>query len=134
MLLRIRSSWREGIVSRGVEGDRRRVDSPRWLIAALLAIAGTAGALRGQLLVEPVAGGKIRSGVPAQDVALSDITGMTVDPNGALVVCEWPANVIRRIRTDGLIETIAGNGTNGFSGDGGPAANAVIDYPVTPAF
>jgi hypothetical protein len=44
-------------------------------------------------MVDTVAGGKIRSGVAALDVPLSDISGLAVDPNGNLVVCEWPANV-----------------------------------------
>ncbi len=36
---------------------------------------------------------------------------------------------IRRVRANGIIETIAGTGTKGFSGDGGPASTAKIGYP-----
>jgi hypothetical protein len=63
-----------------------------------------------------------------------NITGIAADASGGVVVCEWPANVIRRIRPDGIIETIAGTGENGYSGDGGLAVNAAINWPVTPRF
>src|SRR5207244_1326217 len=80
------------------------------------------------------AGGKIRSGIPGQDVALSGLSGIAFDPAGNLVLCDVASNVIRRIRTDGAIETLAGNGITGFSGDGGPALNAALNKPALPKF
>ncbi len=102
----------------------------------LLVTAGlwATGDLAGQLVVDTVAGGTIRSGVAAQDVALSDIQGIAVDAEGGLVVCEWTRNVIQRIRSNGIIETIAGNGSNGYSGDGGPAVDATVNWPMSPHF
>jgi uncharacterized protein (TIGR03437 family) len=85
-------------------------------------------------MVDTFAGGKIRSGVPAQDVALSQLGGIAFDPAGNLVLCDQTSNVIRRIRTDGTIETLAGNGTTGFSGDGGPALNAALNQPALPRY
>ena len=37
---------------------------------------------------------------------------------------------IRRVGTDGIITTVAGNGNYGFSGDGGPAATARVSVPL----
>jgi len=100
-------------------------------LAALLLLACP---LAAQIMVDTFAGGTIRSGVPAQDVALSDIAGLAWDSAGNLIFCQRSANVIRRIRPDGIIETIAGNGTTGFSGDGGPAVAATLAMPSTPRF
>src|SRR5205085_8684398 len=36
---------------------------------------------------------------------------------------------VRRVWPDGTITTVTGNGTPGFSGDGGPAVRAQVDYP-----
>src|SRR5260221_661548 len=102
--------------------------------ALLLALLPGAATLSSQVMVDTFAGGKIRSGVPAQDVALSNIDGMAWDSNGNLVMCETGTNRIRRIRPDGIIETIAGNGTTGYSGDGGPATEAALNSPAHPSF
>jgi hypothetical protein len=67
-----------------------------------------AASLRGQLLVDTFAGGKIPSGIPAQSVLLQSITGIVWDPAGNLVFCDSVNDVIRRVRTDGVIETVAG--------------------------
>jgi hypothetical protein len=87
-----------------------------------------------QILVDTFAGGKVRTGVPANDVALSSIDGLAWDRSGGLVFCETSANLIRRIRSDGTIETVAGTGVTGFSGDGGPALNATLHSPAKPRF
>src|SRR5690349_12897987 len=85
----------------------------------------TTAPLISQVMVDTFAGGKIRSGVPAQDVPIAT-NGIAFDPAGDIVLCDRVLNVIRRIRTDGTIETLAGNGVTGFSGDGGPALNATL--------
>jgi hypothetical protein len=90
--------------------------------------------LTAQLNVETVAVGKPRTRVPARDVSLSVVTGLPWDPSGNLVFCDHPANLIRRIRPDGVLETLAGTGTTGFSGDGGPALNASLNSPGYPRF
>jgi hypothetical protein len=50
--------------------------------------------LGAQITVDTFAGGVIRSGVPAQDVALSNIAGLAWDHAGNLVFCDQSANVI----------------------------------------
>jgi hypothetical protein len=51
------------------------------------------------------------------------------DTLGNLYFLDCPNRRIRRIDTNGIINTIAGNGMNVFSGDGGPAIMAGMSYP-----
>jgi sugar lactone lactonase YvrE len=56
--------------------------------------------------------------------------GIAMDGQGRLYVADSWNHRIRRIDlTADLIETVAGNGTAGFSGDGGPATAASLNYP-----
>ena len=102
--------------------------------SVLLIFALAAAPLYSQVMVDTFAGGKIRSGVPAQEVSLTQLAGIAFDPAGNIVLCDQTSNVIRRIRPDGTIETLAGNGTTGFTGDGGPALNAALNQPALPRF
>jgi sugar lactone lactonase YvrE len=101
-----------------------------WGLSLLLA----APPLAAQITVDTFAGGAILTGVPAQNVALAQVNSMTWDANGGLVFCDRSSNLIRRIRADGLIETVAGSGVTGFSGDGGPALSAALDLPASPRY
>jgi len=103
-------------------------------ISVALLLFLVAAPLSAQIVVDTFAGGRIRSGVPAQDVALSQVFGMAWDASGALVFCDRSANLIRRVRLDGIIESIAGTGETGFSGDGGPALSAALNSPGNPKF
>jgi DNA-binding beta-propeller fold protein YncE len=54
-------------------------------------------------------------------------------PNGDLFLADYRNDRIRRIRPDGaghVIDTVAGNGTYGYSGDGGPATSASLRGPA----
>ena len=52
--------------------------------------------------------------------------GLAVDAGGNVFVADGSNHRVRRVDTNGIITTVAGNGTNGFSGDGGPATNAML--------
>lgn len=56
--------------------------------------------------------------------------GMTMGPDGSLYIADGDSNRVRKVSPDGVITTVAGNGTSGFSGDGGPAVDAQLDYPA----
>jgi cysteine-rich repeat protein len=55
--------------------------------------------------------------------------GITVDPLGRIYVADVFNHVVRRINLDGTTTTIAGIGSSGFSGEGGPATSAVLYGP-----
>ena len=56
-------------------------------------------------------------------------SGVAIDAAGELFIADYLNNRIRKVSATGIITTIAGNGTPGFSGDGGPAAAAEVNIP-----
>jgi sugar lactone lactonase YvrE len=78
-------------------------------------------------------GGYNGDGIPATQALLTAPTGVAVDSSGNLYIADWLNNRIRKVDTSGIISTVAGDGTCGFSGDGGPATAAMICLPVSVA-
>jgi sugar lactone lactonase YvrE len=68
-------------------------------------------------------------GGAATNAELDDPHGVAVDVTGNLFIADSRNNRIRKVGTNGTINTVAGNGTNGYSGDGGAATNAELDFP-----
>jgi len=56
--------------------------------------------------------------------------GLAVDAKGNLYIGDDGTFQVRKVTPDGTISTIAGNGTSGFSGDGGLAIKAQLAYPL----
>ena len=53
-----------------------------------------------------------------------------MDPVGNLFMADQRNHRIRQVTPDGIITTVAGNGTVGFSGDGGPPTSAALSQPT----
>jgi trimeric autotransporter adhesin len=68
-------------------------------------------------------------GGPATAAMLVDCEAIAADSAGNLYVADTHNRRIRKISTSGIIGTVAGNGVDGFSGDGGQATNAAFSNP-----
>jgi hypothetical protein len=69
-------------------------------------------------------------GGPATSALLYLPFDLTLDQAGNIFFTETVTNYVRKINAAGTITTVAGNGTKGYSGDGGPAINAALNVPV----
>ncbi len=68
-------------------------------------------------------------GGPATSAQLGFSQRIAVDVNGNIYIADTNNNRVRKISSSGIITTIAGVGTAGFSGDGGPATAAQLNSP-----
>jgi streptogramin lyase len=61
--------------------------------------------------------------------------GVSLGPDGALYICETTNHVVRRLdETTGQLTTVAGRGTKGYAGDGGPPTKALLNEPYEVRF
>ena len=70
-------------------------------------------------------------GGPATDATLNGPGGIAVDNAGNLYISDEDNQAVRKVDAAGIITTITGDGTAGYSGDGGPATAAEIWAPVS---
>ncbi|MDH5457136.1 MAG: hypothetical protein OEY26_00335 [Nitrospinota bacterium] len=70
----------------------------------------------------------------ATDVSISLVDGVAISPSGDIYISRRAHNVISRIDQKGQLVNVAGSGTSGYSGDGGPATKAAMNIPAGLAF
>ncbi|WP_026310958.1 serine/threonine-protein kinase [Parafrankia elaeagni] len=68
-------------------------------------------------------------GGPATAAQLDSAEKVAIGPDGSIYIADYENNRIRKITPDGIINTIAGTGTEGFTGAGGPATAATLNGP-----
>jgi len=69
-------------------------------------------------------------GGPAVNAEMEKPEGLAVDADDNVYIADAHNEVIRMVDDNGIITTVAGNGTKGYSGDNGPATAAQLDHPV----
>lgn len=90
-----------------------------------------------QGLIKTFAGNEVSStqsppgnGGLAVNASLSSVRNIFIDPQqNAYISCNFTSSV-RKVNAAGIITAFAGNNTDGFSGDGGPAVNAQLNIPT----
>jgi len=107
---------------------------------ALLGLALSTGAVQGATRVAPPAHGTIATvagtgvagwsgdGGPATAAEINHPRALAFLTDGSVVFSEPFHNTVRRIAPDGTITTVAGTGVGGYTGDGGPAAEAELNF------
>ena len=96
------------------DGTRRSAQSINRVITTVAGHAGTG----------------FGGGGAATTASLNFPGDITIDPQGSLFIADTRNHRIRKVNPAGIITTMAGNGTAGFSGDGGLATAASLDSPV----
>jgi uncharacterized protein (TIGR03437 family) len=66
---------------------------------------------------------------PAARASLNYPEDVAFDGSGNMYIADSANNRIRKVDPSGVISTIAGTALNGFSGDGGPSVEAMLDFP-----
>lgn len=79
-------------------------------------------------LVTTFAGGYLGDGQTATLASLVTPEAIAIDKSNNLYIADWAGHRIRKV-SGGKISTIAGTGVNGYSGDNGPAINAMLNFP-----
>jgi len=69
-------------------------------------------------------------GGPAILAQLNCPATVVLGPDGSLYIGDYENHRVRRVDPNGIITTVAGNGSFGFSGDGGPASQASLARPL----
>jgi len=72
-------------------------------------------------------------GGPALNARLRLPHGCAVDATGNIFIADAGNHAIRVVTPEGTISTVAGNGSPGFAGDGGPALQALLETPYSVA-
>jgi NHL repeat-containing protein len=69
-------------------------------------------------------------GGPATQARMEDVAGVAIDGAGNVYIASPPGNRILKVSPDGILTTVAGDGKAGSGGDGGPATQARLNWPL----
>ncbi len=100
-----------------------------FLVGGMVALSAAA-APRNIYRIDTVAGsGQTGDGGLAIAAQIGNIQAVALDGWGNIYLSDTDNHRVRRVDTAGVIRTVAGTGTPGFSGDGGPATDARLNFP-----
>src|SRR5208282_3430940 len=92
-------------------------------------VNGTITTVAGGAMVGGTVQGFSGDGGAATDAQLSNPHGVVVDSAGNLYIADTNNNRVRKVDTNGIINTIAGSATEGYTGDGSSATSATLACP-----
>lgn len=92
-------------------------------------VASIVGSLTTTIAGSYEAIGESGDGGPATSATLDSPAGLAVDRAGDVFIADTQDNVVREINPDGTLSRVAGDGTPGDRGAGGPALHAELDSP-----
>ena len=92
--------------------------------------SGTIATFAGTGFSSPGGGGTFNDGGLAINGLLRLPSGVSVDSSGNVFIADTGDNLIRKVTTDGIITSVAGNGFGSFSGDTTPAIQAELHTPT----
>ena len=102
----------------------------RLLFAAILVLAVSYRASGQTYAIDTLAGGGLPENIQGTSARLAPVTGVAVDGAANVYVALQGYNVVLKLSSQGFLTRVAGNGTQGYRGDGGPAASAQLDTPI----
>ena len=70
-------------------------------------------------------------GGPAIQAMVWQAVDLAIDTNGSIYFADSSAQRVRKIATTGIITSVAGNGTAGYSGDNAQATLAMLNFPLS---
>ena len=117
-----------------MKSSKRSLSTLALALAALIAavIVPSAMSVSGSSTITTVAGigtgGYSGDGGQATSAQLYDPFAVAVDAQGSLYISDTSNHRVRKV-SNGVITTVAGTGTKGYSGDGGQATSAQLYYP-----
>ncbi len=118
-------TWRIGDTP-AENGHRHAVGGREYVLELLGGQWGLA-----EYAIETVAGNtSVIDGIAATDVTVEGVSSVAVDAVGNVYLAEPQRRRIRKIDLSGVISTFAGTGDWGYSGDGGPAVEAMLGWPT----
>ena len=98
------------------------------LPAAFLLAALASGQIITDFAGDGIAGYSGDNG-PATQAEVKRVVGLASDASGNIYLADQNNNVVRKVDPSGTITTFAGTGAQGFSGDSGPATQALLNQP-----
>jgi hypothetical protein len=110
------------------KGTRRKSASGSAVTSAAPVLALTPGI--GSTVAGTGVGGYSGDGGPADVAQFNFPSGLARDAQGNFYVADAINSVVRKFSVGGAISTVAGNGTQGYSGDGSAATLAQLAFPT----
>lgn len=128
-----RVSASTGMISTVAGGGTNTGDGEAATAASLIQPTGIALDSAGDLYIAENGANRVRkvstAGIVGTVASIDSPWHLAVDTNGVVYVTQPADATVQAISTSGTLTVIAGDGTHGYSGDGGPATGAAIDRP-----